>query len=91
MGADRRNPIQPDRRTLRGGGRRAVDKPAANGWTTGQLGWWIGHGSDFVLGEIKDGRIVASKFGREWRIAYAEVCRYCVSKNYPEPDEHRSL
>jgi hypothetical protein len=39
--------------------------------------------SGFVLAEIKGGHIVASQFGREWRIAASEVRRYGDSRGYP--------
>ena len=40
----------------------------------------------FVLGEIKAKEITASQFGREYRIAAAEVRRYLDSKGFPLPD-----
>jgi excisionase family DNA binding protein len=66
---------------------RRADRPVSNGWTTGQVAFHIGTSDDFVLSEIRDGALRAAKFGREWRIAYAEVRRYCSSKGYelPEP------
>lgn len=85
MTRDRRNPAQPDRRMLRGGGRRAVDKPTGNAWTTGQLAYHIGMSPGFVLAEIRAKEIVASQFGREFRIARAEVERYCLAKGWPLP------
>jgi excisionase family DNA binding protein len=88
MSPDRRDPTQVDRRKLllRPGGRRATDRPTGNGWTTGQLAHHIGMSRGFVLSEIKAREIIASQFGREWRIAAAEVRRYLESKGFPLPD-----
>jgi hypothetical protein len=36
--------------------------------------------------EIKAGEIVASQFGREYRIAAAEVRRYLEAKGFPLPE-----
>ena len=76
-----------DRRTgTRRGGRRATDTPTGPAWTTGQLAYHIGMSQGFVLGEIKAKEIIASQFGREYRIAAAEVRRYLESKGFPLPD-----
>lgn len=76
-----------DRRSgPRQGGRRASDRPSGNAWTTAQVAYHIGMSAGFVLCEIKAGDIVASQFGREWRITRAEVCRYCEAKGWPSPD-----
>lgn len=84
---ERRDPEQPDRRTgPRQGGRRCTDAPTGNAWTTSQLAYHIGMSRDFILGEIDAGEIVASRFGREYRIARAEVVRYLTVKRFPLPD-----
>jgi excisionase family DNA binding protein len=75
----------PDRRTTVRSGRRATDLPIGAGWTTAQLARWCGLSSDFVTDEIHAGAIIASRFGREFRIHVSEVCRYCLEKNYPLP------
>ncbi len=75
-----------DRRSgPRQGGRRASDRPSGNAWTTAQVAYHIGMSPGFVLCEIKAGDIVASQFGREWRITHAEVVRYCEAKGWPAP------
>lgn len=79
--------VSNDRRTgPRRGGRRASDRPSGPAWTTGQLAYHIGMSQGFVLGEIKAKEITASQFGREYRIAAAEVRRYLDSKGFPLPD-----
>jgi excisionase family DNA binding protein len=83
--ADRRQ--APDRRASpRAGGRRAVDEPMGPAWTIGQLAYQIGMSNDFVISEIRAHEIVASKFGREWRIASSEVRRYLLAKQFPLPE-----
>lgn len=84
---ERRDPEHGDRRSgPRQGGRRASDIPTGNAWTTGQLAHWIGMSPDFVITEIAAGELVASKFGREYRIARAEILRYLTVKRFPVPD-----
>lgn len=73
----------PTRRAIPRGGRRPGD--ALNAWSTGQLAQCIGMSTDFVVGEIRAGELGASKFGREYRIAVAEVRRYLISKGFPLP------
>jgi excisionase family DNA binding protein len=75
---ERRAPGRP-------GGRRAVDRPTGNAWTTGQLAYHIGMSPGFVLAEIKAREILASQFGREYRIARTEVQRYLLAKGFPLP------
>lgn len=87
MSEDRRNQEQPDRRSgPRGGGRRATDEAHGPAWTTGQLAHEIGMSADFVVSEIRAGELVASKFGREYRIAAAEIRRYLTARRFPVPD-----
>lgn len=66
------------------GGRRAVDQPV-NAWSTGQMAYFIGMSSGFVVSEIKAGELRASIFGGEYRIAIVEVRRYLKEKNFPLP------
>jgi hypothetical protein len=40
----------------------------------------------FVIAEIKGCEIAASRFGREYRIASAEVRRYCEAHRFPVPE-----
>lgn len=75
-----------ERRAVRRGGRRAMDTPTGGAWSPGQLAFHIGMSHDFVLAEIRAGEIVASPFGRQWRIATAEVVRYLTAKRFPLPD-----
>lgn len=83
--ADRRT--GDDRRAAhRAGGRRSVDEPTGPAWTIGQLAYQIGMSNDFVISEIRANELVASKFGREWRIAAAEVRRYLLAKQFPLPE-----
>jgi excisionase family DNA binding protein len=85
--ADLRDPARRDRREgPRRGGRRATDTQTGSAWTTGQLAFYIGMSRGFVLGEIRGGEIIASQFGREYRIAAAEVKRYLSDKRFPLPD-----
>ena len=86
--ADRRDPDCADRRDglLRQGGRRSTDAPSGNAWTTSQLANYIGMSRDFVIGEIDAGELVASKFGREYRIHREEIIRYLTVKRFPLPD-----
>ena len=83
---ERRDPTRPDRRKIlyRAGGRRASDQQVP--WTTTQLAAWIGMSADFVLREIYARELVASQFGREYRIPVAEVKRYLQVKAFPVPD-----
>lgn len=84
---ERRSAQHTDRRSgHRGGGRRATDEPHGPAWTTGQLAHEIGMSADFVVSEIRAGELVASKFGREYRIAAAEIRRYLTAKQFPVPD-----
>jgi excisionase family DNA binding protein len=87
---DRRDPNRPDRRKLLPNarlttGRRATDAATGQGWTVGQLAYLIQVSDDFILGEIRAGAILASKFGREYRIAPSAVRDYLTVKRYPLP------
>ncbi len=66
--------------------RRPIEMPSGPAWTTGQLAFHIGMSVDFVASEIRAGEIIASKFGREWRIAAVEVRRYLAAKEFPLPE-----
>jgi excisionase family DNA binding protein len=91
MSNDRRDPHRPDRRRLLSGarltcGRRSSDAATGQGWTVGQLAYLIQVSDDFILGEIRTGAILASKFGREYRIAPSAVRDYLLAKRYPLPE-----
>lgn len=70
-----------DRRRPPRGGRRQSDQA----WTVTQLAAEINMSSNFIRTEIETGELRASKFGREYRIAYEEVARYLTSKGWPAP------
>jgi excisionase family DNA binding protein len=46
----------------------------------------IGMSVDFVYLEIEQGELTASRFGRQYRIAFVEVVRYFEEKRFPMPD-----
>lgn len=75
------------RKSLRGGGRRHLDMPTpGQAWTVNQLAYHLQLSRDFIIAEIKDRDLIASKFGSEYRIASAEVRRYLAAKGFPAPD-----
>lgn len=70
----------------RPGRRRATEPPVGNAWSTGQLARHIGMSRKFVIDQILIDQIRASRFGREWRIASAEVRCYCEARAFPVPE-----
>lgn len=72
---------------VRPGGKRASDPPSTTfGWSTQQLANHLGMSRQFVILEINARAIIASRFGREYRIASSEVRRYCEARGYPVPE-----
>ena len=54
-------------------------------WRTTDLAHWTGMSADFVLDEIRSGELRAARFGRHYRIAFPEVCRYLRAKGFSLP------
>jgi excisionase family DNA binding protein len=69
---------------------RQRQRGSADSWTPARLAAEIGMSVKFVRTEISLGEVRAVKLGREYRIPYAEVQRYCKTIGWPVPDRTSS-